>query len=251
MPNTSTTPRPTPIVVDVVAEQRRQRRALVGGIGALAAVIVGTTVTAGAARQPSLTGCATYEVRSGDTLSGIAAKHGRSLDDLKALNGHLEAPTWNLLYVGDVVNIECPPQPAETPAVLIEYEDDGQRLTWRSTVSVFASAGFTGDALVTMAAISNGESGRNPHAVGDVELANDKWSNSVGLAQVRSLHELKGTGATRDEDALSDPLHNAQAAFEISGGGSNFKPWTVYQKGIYKAYLNDARRAARDLGLVK
>lgn len=251
MHNPTTTPRPTPVPVDDAADQRRQRRAMIGGLGTLAAVIIGTAATAGAARQPTLVGCKTYEVRAGDTLSGIAAKHGRKLDDLKATNGHLEAPTWNLLYVGDVVNIDCPPAPVETPAVVDEREDGSDRLTMRSLVSYLYAAGFRGDALVTMAAVCTGESGRDPDILGDTTITTAKWSASVGACQVRALHELKGTGATRDEDALVDPMHNAQASFEISGGGANFKPWTVYLNGSYKRFTGEARSAARDLGLVK
>jgi len=35
--------------------------------------------------------------------------------------------------------------------------------------------------------------------------------------------------------------------FEISGGGTNWRPWSVYLHGTYRAHLADARRAVDDV----
>src|SRR5690606_7001013 len=86
-----------------------------------------------------------------------------------------------------------------------------------------------------------GESGGNSDALGDLKLADDKWGPSVGLWQIRSLHRERGTGGTRDQDALANPAHNARAMATISAGGTNWQPWTVYTSGIYRQNLDAAR----------
>lgn len=109
-------------------------------------------------------------------------------------------------------------------------------------------AGFRGQALVTAVAVALAESSGRPEAVGDVALQNDKWGPSIGLWQVRSLREQQGTGGTRDPSILTDPVVNARSAFEISGGGENFTPWTVFKKGTYRKFLNEAQSAAGSVG---
>ncbi len=49
------------------------------------------------------TGGTVYVVKSGDTLSGIAAKYGVELDALIAANPQIKNP--DLIYVGDKVTI--------------------------------------------------------------------------------------------------------------------------------------------------
>lgn len=78
----------------------------------------------------------------------------------------------------------------------------------------------------------------NADAVGDQELADNTWGFSYGLFQVRSLRAHKGTGKTRDEERLLDPLFNAKSAKEIFNT-QGWRAWTVYRIGAYKAYLQD------------
>lgn len=105
-------------------------------------------------------------------------------------------------------------------------------------------AGFRGQALVTAVAIALAESGGKVNAIGDQHLANNKWGWSIGLWQIRSLIADRGTGRARDATRLRDPAFNARAAFEISNGGTNWTPWTVYKTGAYKRYLSQAQAAA-------
>ena len=111
-----------------------------------------------------------------------------------------------------------------------------------------SAAGFTGEALVTAVAVAKGESGLNPAAMGDTTITDATWGPSVGLMQIRSFNKDKGTGATRDQMANLDPATNMRAAFAVSGGGKNFKPWTIYKTGAYKQYLDEARAAVAALG---
>lgn len=106
------------------------------------------------------------------------------------------------------------------------------------------AAGFRGDPLITMIATAIGESGGNAAARGDTTLMDAKWGPSIGLTQIRSLNAERGRGTTRDELANLDPWTNLRHAFEISGQGKNFQPWSVFTSGKYKAHLAVARAAA-------
>lgn len=105
-------------------------------------------------------------------------------------------------------------------------------------------AGFRGDALTIMVAITGAESGYDTEAVGDTTLTNATWGPSIGLAQIRSLNAERGTGSDRDQDANLDPYHNLVAAFHISGGGSNFHPWSTFTNGDYERFMGDAGNVA-------
>jgi hypothetical protein len=103
-----------------------------------------------------------------------------------------------------------------------------------------ANAGFKGDALVTAVAVAKAESGFDAAAIGDEHLVDAKWGPSAGLWQIRSLKADSGTGRHRDFTRLFDPAFNARSAYAISGGGTNFNPWSVYKNGRYKQHLQEA-----------
>lgn len=87
-----------------------------------------------------------------------------------------------------------------------------------------ASVGFPDPNLA--AAVAMAESGGNPNAVGDLNLG-----RSIGLWQINlAAHP------NYDEAGLLDPTTNAQAAFEISRGGTTWTPWTTYRTGAYLRY---------------
>ncbi len=109
---------------------------------------------------------------------------------------------------------------------------------------LFADAGFTGEALVTMVAVSLAEDpARDPAARGDLGLQTAKWGPSLGFAQIRSLWADYGTGRDRDPTRLTDPAFNAHAAWDISRGGADFRPWSTWTSGRFRDYLDRARAA--------
>jgi hypothetical protein len=112
-------------------------------------------------------------------------------------------------------------------------------------------ARFRGDSLVTIVAVALGESGGDPDNDGDENLVNATYGPSKGVAQIRSLWADRGTGRPRDADRLDDPLFNLQAAYAISSGGTNFRPWTVFTSGAYRTYLARAWRAVAGDGTAK
>jgi hypothetical protein len=101
------------------------------------------------------------------------------------------------------------------------------------------AAGFQGDALITAVAVARAESGLRYDAVGDS-------GRSIGLWQVHlPSHPTYNAGQ------LYDPLANARAAYEISGGGTNWQPWTVYKTGAYTQHVPAVRAQAETLGLLE
>jgi hypothetical protein len=107
------------------------------------------------------------------------------------------------------------------------------------------NAGFTGDALVKAVAIALGESGGNIRAHNTNAATGD---NSYGLWQINMLGSM-GPARRRQfgissNDQLFDPAINAKAAYAVSNGGKNFRPWSVYTSGKYLSYMPRARTAA-------
>jgi len=89
--------------------------------------------------------------------------------------------------------------------------------------------GTTNEQIVTALAISKGESGWDPAAIGDTTITDATWGPSVGLWQSRTLKAERGTGSPRDIDALTgNPQAQAASMASISGGLTNWQPWSVY-----------------------
>ena len=85
--------------------------------------------------------------------------------------------------------------------------------------------------LQTAVAIALAESEGRVNAEGDGALQDATWGPSIGLWQIRSLKAESGKGTPRDATKLKDPLFNARSMVAISGGGKNWKPWSVYTTG--------------------
>jgi hypothetical protein len=107
------------------------------------------------------------------------------------------------------------------------------------------SAGLTVSQAVTATAIALAESSGDDQAVGDVNLQDGTWGISDGLWQIRTLKSQTGTGGIRDRNWLSGNVaHQAAAMVAISGHGTDWSPWTVYNTGAYQKYLGQAQAAA-------
>lgn len=108
-------------------------------------------------------------------------------------------------------------------------------------------AGFRGESLATAVAIALAESGGDPRSHNTVGR-----DNSYGLWQINMFGSLgpsrRSSFGLSSNDDLFDPTTNAKAAFEISGGGANFKPWSVYTSGAYRRHLGEAAQAATPKG---
>lgn len=98
-----------------------------------------------------------------------------------------------------------------------------------SIAQVAQQAGFRGNAVNIAVAIAMAESSGNSTAT----HLNTDGSTDYGLWQINSIHSQYSP-----QLLLSNPLYNATAAYQISSSGSNFHPWTTYETGAYKKYLN-------------
>lgn len=113
--------------------------------------------------------------------------------------------------------------------------------------------------LVSMAvAIAMAESLGDPNAVGDKGIQTDIFGPSVGLMQVRTMFNQRGTGGPRDIEILKDPVQNMRAARQIFEGtpfrhngrtwyeAPGWQHWSVYNDNSYERHLPDAERALQE-----
>lgn len=106
------------------------------------------------------------------------------------------------------------------------------------------AAGFSGSGLVISIAVALAESGGNPSAQGiNRNSAGQITSVDRGLWQINSVYHREVT-----DGCAYNPSCSAGAAFKISGGGSNWTPWSTYTSGRYRAFTAQANSAATSIG---
>lgn len=107
--------------------------------------------------------------------------------------------------------------------------------------SVARRAGASHQEAITLTAIAKGESGFRADAHNPVGR-----DNSYGLWQINMLGSMGVNRARqwglKSYEELWDPRVNAKAALSILRS-QGWNAWTVYSKGIYKQYLNEATAA--------
>jgi murein DD-endopeptidase MepM/ murein hydrolase activator NlpD len=96
-------------------------------------------------------------------------------------------------------------------------------------------AGSGGDPE-TAAAVAMAESGGRPDAVG----VNDDGSRDRGLWQINDRWHPEASDA-----CAFDAACNAQAAYTISNGWTDFAPWTTYRTGAYRQFLQAAQTTSQ------
>ncbi len=112
----------------------------------------------------------------------------------------------------------------------------GELVTKAETVDVITKAGFVGEQIEIMAAISRAESGSDMRCVGDETLTGSKWDISYGLFQIRGLKNASGT--CRDISLLVGDLQRQAVCAKEIWNGQGFNAWSVYQNGKYRQWLN-------------
>lgn len=124
----------------------------------------------------------------------------------------------------------------------------GKEAAIAETLRAAALAGFKGDSLIIATALAGAESGWNPRA------HNPKPpDNSYGLWQINMINSLgparrKQFGLASNEE-LFDPVKNAKAAFSISKGGTDFRPWSTWPSAGAK-YVQPVYNIAKQHGFV-
>lgn len=110
------------------------------------------------------------------------------------------------------------------------------RLGFDQIASAAYQAGFRGQALQWMTAIAMRESGGDAGAYNPNVSTGD---NSWGLWQINTLggngpgikRILQGLGYSGSFEDLRNPMINAQVAYKLSSGGTNFEPWRSHSPG--------------------
>jgi LysM repeat protein len=174
------------------------------------------------APAPAASSGGAYTVRSGDTLSGIAASHGVSLSALLAANRQISNP--NLIYPGERVNIPgggggsgavSGPAPVNTVG--------GNVGDWIAQAQAILEANGVPASKMNaqdIALIIKYESGGNPNAENDWDSNAAAGHPSIGLMQTIGptfdAYKLPG------HDNIRDPVDNiiAGVRYAISRYGS-------------------------------
>ncbi len=104
---------------------------------------------------------------------------------------------------------------------------------------VIYQVGFRANALEIAYAVALGESGGNATAHnGDASTGDD----SYGLFQINMLGDMgperRQSYQLEADSDLFDPATNARVAFELSEGGKDWQPWSVYKSGAYKKHYD-------------
>lgn len=71
-----------------------------------------------------------------------------------------------------------------------------------------------------------------------------EWGQYVGLFQIRALRnpeQYEGIDHLRDASLLTDPIYNAQAAFQLTNGGTDWSAWSSYTTSAYKQFYRTGR----------
>jgi LysM repeat protein len=173
----------------------------------------------------------TYTVRSGDTLSAIAARFyhnpARWTWIYAANRSKIHNP--NSIFVGEKLTIPSH-APTGTAAYTPRHAKKPQNTVLTSSAKKLsgnlgcsglealwkAAGGAPGSAFIA-AEIAMAESGGRQYA--------HSPTNDFGYWQINGVHGAMAT---------YNPIGNAKAAIAISGNGSHWGPWTTYVTGAYR-----------------
>lgn len=112
--------------------------------------------------------------------------------------------------------------------------------TFQQLAAYAQQAGFPADQAATAAAIALAESSGNP----DASHVNNNRSTDYGLWQINSIH-----GSLLAGKNWRDPVTNAQMAFRVwSDAGRKWTPWSTFNSGSYRQYMNGTVLASGSAG---
>jgi hypothetical protein len=243
----------------------RRSTAATAMVVALSGTLLAGKAFAARPAPPALAHCQIVRVQPGQTVwaiyGGDIARAHRYLDSYIS--------DINRVYVGDelVVGCDAPPPPA-VPAVEIgtaltveadhSLVDVSQylngtnvkgKLSWETVLSLLYTRGVEGNDLLTLAAITEGESGRNPLAEGDQSLADAKWGSSWGAWQVRSVRSAKGTGSLYESAKVK--REQGQVHPVTKKVWDPFCDWTAHLNGWDVGVIPQVRAVAQAMGLLR
>lgn len=123
--------------------------------------------------------------------------------------------------------------------VILEKYANATSLTDLELVEMLKIVGFKGKGLKIAWAVAKAESNGRPLAYnGNIKTGD----SSFGVFQINMLKDLGPDRRDKfklDHNAdLFNPVINAQAAFYMTDGGTNWSSWTTYNKGVINKWLN-------------
>jgi hypothetical protein len=115
------------------------------------------------------------------------------------------------------------------------------RLTTSQIYQICLQVGFDPEAAKIATAIALQESGgrTNAYNPGTATIP----EQSIGIFQINMNPSLKRDGRI-NRAKLADPYYNAEIAFQMSNGGKNWRPWTTFTRGMYKARMAEVNTVA-------
>ena len=265
---------------------RHPRHRLIAGIGTFAAVTVaGIGLAYAAPPRPRLAPdqtCAIVTIAAGDTVWAVAEANHLTLDRIAALNPQIDR--LDLVYPGDQISVGCAalkPAVVLAPAVTVTVAEMQHATTdptaglppWPgfnkwipagivdgvasqpAVLDALWRAGARGNQLITLAAITEGESNRRIAAIGDVDMQTGVYGPSVGIWQIRTLKADTGKGTTRDAVRAATLDGGARSAIELwdqaqARGQDPGSPWTCYQLGNHRSFVEPYRTLATRMGFL-
>jgi LysM repeat protein len=226
---------------------------LVGSVGTASAAHAAvkapaTTAAAGQVRSPAGTvalvrhaqpAARSYTVRSGDSLSKIAADyygHAADWQWIYAAN-RSKISNPNNIYVGERLSI-----PAHAPAAASSYTPKHaktgakktgakvKKAVLTSSSSLSGTLGCTGlEELWEAAGGSHGEA----FMAAEIAMA-ESGGRQYALSPTNDYGYWQINGSHGPAEATFNPMGNAKAAIAISGNGSHWGAWTTYTSGAYE-----------------
>lgn len=137
-------------------------------------------------------------------------------------DGIVDARSAKRLGLRWIVN--SAPTPSTTLAVAtLPTGTNGAALTAQQLKSVLQTAGFGEPSIRTAYGIAMRESRAYPRVVSP---KNSNGTQDHGLFQINDVHR-----ASTDFTQIYDPVFNAQVAYRLSNGGSNFGAWGIGTSG--------------------
>jgi len=122
---------------------------------------------------------------------------------------------------------------------ILEKYENATSLTDKDLIDLLKAVGFSGKGLKTAYAVAKAESNGRPHAFnGNIKTLDQ----SYGIFQINMLDILGQKRRDKfdlDHNAdLFNPVINAEIAYFMTEGGTNWKAWSSYNSGAINKWLS-------------
>lgn len=165
-------------------------------------------------RQAGPTG--SYYTQTRSSVKKFQRKIGYSKAAATGIIDSRGAKKLGLRWVADVAT-------STVTSVSLPTGTNGVALAPTQLKSVLYAAGFREPSIRTAYGIAMRESRAYPRVVSPL---NSNGTRDHGLFQINDVHR-----ATTDFSRIYDPVYNAQVAFRLSSGGSDFSAWGIGDRG--------------------